>query len=589
MSPQGRDVVSKSNRAPDLETFQERVRAEARETSLRAFSRMALLSGFVFLAPTIFLDSVGGAYDPWIRASHLVLAVAGFLFAWGTRASSGWPEGAQGLLAPLYVLGVNLSQLILVQRLREPLDITPALLTIVVLSLVDLPLGWFVGTVVLQAGSILAVASSAGWTDPWISSWLVTMAVVAVFSAVWVNRRVHRRRIEDLRAEQLASQAALEREMEERTRLQEREITNEKLQSLGRLAGGVAHDLNNLLVPIMGNVDMLMYEDLTPRQQERLGEVMDAARRAGLLTRRLTAFAGKGGPADEVFDLALEVTETRKLVLRTVPTPSSIEWEPPAEPVWITGDRAQVQQALLNLLLNGAEAVEARPDAMVHVTMDPAVAGPDESPGPYARVVVTDDGPGIPEGDGSRIFDPFFTTKGAGRGLGLSAALGAVHRQGGHLLAGNAAAGGAEFSLYLRRADGPAAIEREARGRGPDRGTGHVLVVDDDAPVRDVARRTLEAAGFTVETAASGADALDLAATRGPLDIAVVDLRMPGIDGRETIHRLRELRPELPVLICTGYGAEAVGWSESLDAVAVLGKPYRRRELLQAVNRLTVA
>ncbi|MEM7415662.1 MAG: ATP-binding protein [Gemmatimonadota bacterium] len=526
-------MVSKPNRVLDLEAFHEQVRSEAQETSLRAFSRTSFLAGFVFLAPTVFLDSVGGAYDPWIRASHLVLAVAGFAFAWATRAQSTWSKSAQGVLAPLYVLGVNLSQLILVQRLREPLDITPALLTIVVLALVDLPLGWFVATVVLQTVSILSVAISQGWTDEWISAWLVTMAVVAVFSAVWLNRRVHRRRIESLRAEQLAAQAALEREMEERSRLQEREITNEKLQSLGRLAGGVAHDLNNLLVPIMGNVDMLMDDEVTDERRERLGEVMDAAQRARLLTRQLTAFAGKGGPADEVFDLAQEVTETRQLVLRTVPKPCTIAWEAPGTPTWITGDRAQVQQALLNLLLNAAEAVESQPDGTVHLTLDPAVPGPDESTGPYARVVVTDEGPGIPDGDGSRIFDPFFTTKGSGRGLGLSATLGAVRRHGGHVIARNTADRGAEFSLYLRRAHGPTHTEPEARG--PNRGAGRVLVVDDDAPVRAIARRTLESAGFIVETAASGSDALDVATAPDALDAAVVDLRMPGLDGRETI------------------------------------------------------
>lgn len=579
--------MSKSNEPPSVDAFLAQVEAEDRDISLRAFNRVVFLAGFVFLAPTVFLDSVGGAYDPWIRASHLILAAAGFLFAWLTRAGSRLSADRQAVLAPIYVIGVNLSQLILVQRLREPLDVTPALLTVVVLALIDMPIGWFVATAALQVLSIFAVATSVGWRDPWISVGLVTMAVVAVFAAVYVSRREHRLRIQRLRAEQLASNAALEREMDERTRLQEREIANEKLQSLGRLAGGVAHDLNNLLVPIIGNVDLLMQEDLTRDQHEGLKRVMEAAERAGLLTRRLTAYAGKGGAADEVFDLAREVSETRELVLRTVPTPCTISWVPPSDPVWIAGDRAQVQQALLNLMINAAEAVQDHPEAAVYVRLAAPVPGPDDDPGPFASLEVRDEGLGIVDEDLRRVFDPFFTTKGSGRGLGLSAALGAAQRQGGRLVARNSEGGGARFTLFLRYAGNPP--ETTPPLGEPSPRPGRVLLVDDDQPVRDVARQILESAGYEVLACPSGPDACTVAEGPTALDVAIVDLRMPGMSGRETIARLRQTRPDLPVLICTGYGAEAAGWSDSLKNVELIAKPYRGKALVSAVRELEEA
>lgn len=563
--------------------FLRQIEAEATITSLRAVNRLSLLAAFVFLSPTVFLDSIGDTYDPWIRASHLILSAAGFALFWVTRRGSRFSIEFQTRLIPLYLLGVNLSQVLIMQRLQEPLDVTPGILTVVVMALIDIPLHWFVASVVLQGGSVLLLASAAGWTDPWVSAVLISMAVIAVFFAVFLNRRVHKSRMQSLRARQLASEEALREEIEERSRLQEREIANEKLQSLGRLAGGVAHDLNNLLVPIVGNVDLLLDGDPTSDQRDQLLSVMDAAERATLLTRQLTAYAGKGGVADQVFDLGKEISETHGLVLRTVPTPLAISWSPPAEPVWITGDRAQVQQALLNLLLNAAEAVEDVHEPGVNISLERDVTAPGDTERHYARVVVRDRGRGIPNEDIGRIFDPFFTTKGSGRGLGLSAAIGAAHRQGGHLVARNPPDGGAEFALYLRLADGPPPSEE--RTPRISEVAGRVLVVDDEAPVRDVAEQTLQRAGFDVVTSSTGSDALSLAAST-PLDVVVMDLRMPGLDGRTAINRLRELRPELPILICTGYGAEAAGWSEALERISVLAKPYRGEELVASVRRL---
>ena len=575
---------------PTSDEFAQRVEAESLETSVRAFNRVALLSGFVFLSPTVLLDSVGGAYDPWVRASHLILSAGGFLLAWITRSGAKLSPEVQARLIPAYVMGINLSQVIIMQRLREPLDVVPGLLTVVVLALVHLPLLWFVTSVVMQGLSVLTLASSAGWEEPWVTVVLIAMAVIAVSYAVFLNRRVYRQRFHSLRARQLASEAALKWEMEERARLQEREVANEKLQSLGRLAGGVAHDLNNLLVPIMGNIDLLLQGEPAPDRRTRLERVMDAAERARLLTRQLTAYAGKGGPSDEVFDLVHEMRETRGLVLRTVPNPLVISWAPPADPVWIQGDRAQVQQALLNLLLNAAEAVEGVesaegvPDARVHLELNTrsTMPGADDG-GPWACVAVRDEGPGIQTEDLGRIFDPFFTTKGSGRGLGLSAALGAAQRQGGQLLAGNSDEGGAEFTLYLRLASRPPAGEAEAPPSA--RTSGRILLVDDEEPVRDVGVQTLAAAGFDVLTSASGEEALAVVATTD-LDAVVMDLRMPGLGGRETIQQVRALRPRVPILVCTGYGAEAAGWSEALDHVSVLTKPYRGEELVSSVSQL---
>lgn len=380
---------------------------------------------------------------------------------------------------------------------------------------------------------------------------------------------------------------------EERRRLAEAQLSAEKLESLERLAGGTANDFNNLLLGMIGQAELAMM-DLPPDHaaREALAEIVKVGFRAADLCKQLLAYCGKGelrlvplSLAELVQDLA-PLLESRLGGMKPV-----LDLAADLPPV--AGDATQLRQVLLDLAANAAMAMQGRPGVMtLSISLverglgeqSPAefqdiVAGRDLTAGTYVRLEIRDSGPGLPEDQRARIFDPFYSTAPAGRGLGLASVVGVVRSHRGALSVTSEVGRGTTVSIDLPTAT--TAAEELLSANGQSRETPrlqpvHILVVDDEAPVRSVAARMLEAAGHRVTTSADGYQALDLFGNDpDSFDLVLLDMTMPGISGLEALERIRQFRPALPVLLTSGFNASEVTEVLAADrATAFIQKPY---------------
>ncbi len=389
------------------------------------------------------------------------------------------------------------------------------------------------------------------------------------------------------------SRDVTERKREEANRLAiERKLQeSQRLESLGLLASGAAHDFNNLLTGIMG---------MTSLVQQRLGEdhavqsllskvLLSCERAAGLCTQML-AYAELQRVVAEPVSVAGLIELTCDLVRVSMPknVVLTADFEQGA---WIRADRTQIQQVLLNLLLNAAESIEGAGAVRVR-TFHPdreqlerelrgAVVAPADATIPFLAIRVTDTGIGMDALTTSRIFEPFFSTKFTGRGLGLAATLGIVRAHGGGLTVRSEPGVGSEFTLYLALAS----EERSVAEPPPATACsgGRILIVDDEASVRDVSAEVLRVAGYEVTVAGSGSEALEL--YDGDLarpDLVLLDLTMPGLDGFQTLGELRTRDARLPVVLMSGYAEGSIRDRAAADAaLEFLQKPFRPRQLLE--------
>src|SRR5581483_9532889 len=327
----------------------------------------------------------------------------------------------------------------------------------------------------------------------------------------------------------------------------------QKLESLGVLAGGVAHDFNNLLTGILGNASLALdTTDPGHPNHAALEEVVTAAERAADLTRQLLAYAGKGRFFTRNIDLSDLVRQITNLLRTSIPKTVQLRLHladalPPME-----ADVSQIQQIIMNLVINGAEAIGAHPgtvliqtaiqnvDEQYITTLAPA--GHPLSPGDYVCLEVHDTGCGMDDDVQARIFDPFFTTKFTGRGLGLSAVLGIVRSHKGALKVYSTPGRGSTFKLLFPVGTGNV-IEAAAGAPRPDvRGSGLILVVDDEATVRATAKLALDRHGYTVLVAENGREAVDIFGRhKGEIRLVLMDLTMPVMGGEEAVRRLKVL------------------------------------------------
>jgi len=370
------------------------------------------------------------------------------------------------------------------------------------------------------------------------------------------------------------------RDISERKEFEEQLRQTQKLESLGVLAGGLAHDFNNLLTGIMGNASLAM-EDLPKSSpvQARIGEIIHASERAALLVRQMLAYAGKGKFVLERLDLSQTISEIMPLIHTSISPLSQLELRlDPGLPA-VEADPAQMQQLIMNLAINAAEAIG---DGRGTVTIETSWRETDAE----RQVVlqVKDTGCGMDENTKARMFDPFFTTKFTGRGLGLAAVTGIVRGHRGSISVETAQGQGTALTVVLpacEKADGgPPDPQRDLRGYG------NVLVVDDEDLVRNMARFALERCGYTVEQAADGRDAVEkLTARPSEFAVVVLDLTMPVMSGEEALTHIRAIRPDLPVLLSSGFSeTEAVKRFADRGLAGFLQKPYTATALARKVK-----
>jgi two-component system, cell cycle sensor histidine kinase and response regulator CckA len=374
---------------------------------------------------------------------------------------------------------------------------------------------------------------------------------------------------------------------EQKLALERKLLEAQKLESLGVLAGGIAHDFNNILTSILGNTTLAAMDlPEAHRARRQLTQIERAAQRAADLCAQMLAYAGRASFVTVPLNLSRLVHDTAALLEVSVGRRVRLELLVDDTLPAVMGDPTQLRQIVMNLVINAADSLGDRTDGHVVVrtftrdlTADDfrgAVHSPKLPAGRYVGLEVSDNGCGMPPEILARIFEPFFTTKFSGRGLGLAAARGIVQRHDGALFVETAPGRGTCFRLFLpvtaaTAADSTAPLEPAA---GALHGT--VLVVDDEEPVREVSREALTALGLTVIEAADGAAALARLQENGHgIRLVLLDLTMPGLPGDETLRRLRQTHPDLPVVVMSGYSeGETMQRCASLGVAGFLPKPF---------------
>lgn len=435
-----------------------------------------------------------------------------------------------------------------------------------------------------------------------VSSLVATLVVVGIIAYIMTEWR-------DALAGLQRANAQLDRDITERKRAQlEQEkleaqmLQTQKLESLGVLAGGIAHDFRNLLVPILGNA-RLAKSELVPDSPviPYVERIATAAVRTSELTDQLLAYAGRGTLTTRPLDVCELLREMGELLHTAVSRGIELRYELPDALPFIEGDATQLRQVILNLIINAAEAIGDRPGVVTiaagTVAIDRAWArgtylGPELPEGFYAYLEVRDDGCGMDEETRSKIFDPFFTTKFAGRGLGLAALLGIVRAHRGAVRVESEVGRGTRFRLLFPCVSGSTAtVERAVACPLGWRGSGTVLVGDDEAAVREFLEHVLRRCGLQVILAEDGRQAVELFREHAPKIAAVLlDVTMPGIGGIEACVEMRKIRPDARIILSSGYSeAEVAARFETHAVDDFLQKPYEVEALIQKLRALLEA
>jgi len=400
--------------------------------------------------------------------------------------------------------------------------------------------------------------------------------------------------------------AAVRRELREsdlrreRRRLEEQLRQAQKLESLGLLAGGIAHDFNNLLTGMLGNASLAL-DTWNPPEPARsmLQDVINASERAADLTRQLLAYAGKGRFFIQPVDVSEVVREMSTLIRASISKKIELIFNLEDHLPSIEADSSQIQQLVMNLVLNGAEAIGDESGAVVVTT---SVAEFDRrsfhgdfvsdevGPGKYVFLEVQDTGCGMDEPTIPQIFDPFFTTKFTGRGLGLAAAIGIVRGHKGAIQVTSAPGQGSTFRVMLPAKEAARAavpvLNQRATAAQELSGTGAVLLIDDEYVVRRAARNTLERYGYTVFEAPDGRSGVEMfERLHHKILVVLLDLAMPVMDGKETYQELIRIRPEVKVIVSSGYEEDQVV-QQFTGKVEFIKKPYTYLKLAEKVKEL---
>ena len=386
----------------------------------------------------------------------------------------------------------------------------------------------------------------------------------------------------------------------ERRVLEQQLRQSQKMEAVGRLAGGIAHDFNNLLMVISGYSEFLL-ERLggEPHLRGPAQEIASASERASSLTRQLLAFSRKQMLAPRIVNLNDIATENLKMLTRMIGEDIDLVMTP-GKTLWsVRADAGQIEQVIMNLAVNARDAMPSGGKLTIetaNITLDEEYARVHAplNAGDYVMVSINDTGAGMDAETQSHIFEPFFTTKGTkGTGLGLSTVYGIIKQSGGYIWVYSEVGRGTTFKIYLPRVpsiEEPAmhTIAAPALFQKVEPGTETILLVEDEANLRYLARQYLEKQGYRVIEAADGAVAMQIAvAHEGVIHLLLTDVIMPGMNGRELAQRISEIRPNVKVLYMSGYTENVIGQDGTLDAgVRLLQKPFNLRDLKSKVREV---
>jgi two-component system cell cycle sensor histidine kinase/response regulator CckA len=382
------------------------------------------------------------------------------------------------------------------------------------------------------------------------------------------------------------------RDISARRRLEEQFRQAQKMEAVGRLSGGIAHDFNNLLAVIIGYAEIL--EDRVPMaDREAVEEILKAGHRAASLTGQLLAFSRQQVLEPRVLDLNHSVSDTEKMLRRLVGEDISFVTRLEPQLGAVKADPGQIGQILMNLVVNARDAMPDGGQLLIetaNVVMDEAFVRRYPYPvktGSYTQLAVTDTGVGMDFETQTHIFEPFFTTKekDAGTGLGLATVYGVVKQSGGYIEAISEPGRGTTFKIYLPRVEDAVTaldpLEPEVRGEGNET----ILLVEDEAALRNLAYQVLVSLGYKVLEASGGAEALAFAEHVENIDLLLTDIVMPDINGRVLAQQLRSIHPEIKVIYMSGYTGQAVGNHGIIHPGAFLPKPFSREVLAGKIRQ----
>jgi len=474
------------------------------------------------------------------------------------------------------------------------LDVNPALLAMLGYSSAREILGTHLGALYEDAQHWFELADHLRETTPFnrlIVEWKRKngSATVLRVSGRAVSDAGREGRTFELFAEDVTERHALEQQLQQ----------SQKMEAVGRLAGGIAHDFNNLLMVISGYSEFLL-DRLGPEPELRAPaqEIASAAGRASSLTRQLLAFSRKQMLAPKVLDLNGVVTENLKMLTRMIGEDIDLVMVPATGLGAVRADVGQMEQVIMNLAVNARDAMPSGGKLTIetsNVSLDEEYAHfhAPLKPGNYVMLAISDTGAGMDSETQSHIFEPFFTTKGPkGTGLGLSTVYGIVKQSGGYIWVYSESGKGTTFKIYLPRvaesADSSVEVVAAAEPVATEPGTETILVVEDEANLRYLARQFLEKQGYRVIEAADGAVAMQIAvAHEGVIHLLLTDVIMPGMNGRELAQRISEIRPNTKVLYMSGYTENVIGRDGTLDAgIRLLQKPFTLRDLNTRVREV---
>ncbi|MBA3004661.1 MAG: response regulator [Desulfurivibrio sp.] len=384
----------------------------------------------------------------------------------------------------------------------------------------------------------------------------------------------------------------------QRQRLEERFRQTQKLEALGTLAGGIAHDLNNILTPILANSQLGKMQTVGNNELHAKFETIESCgRRAADLIRRILSFSRKQKIDVQPLDLRQLIQEFTKMLRRLIREDITLTVALP-EKLWaVLVDRSQMEQVLMNLVVNARDAMDKGGELRISAE-NMSVAAYSlydvdlrEICGDFVVLAVSDQGCGIDANNMTMVFDPFFTTKevGKGTGLGLATVHGIVAQHGGHIFVESEEGKGSTFKIFLPKSEGAVSGEKmKATPLHLEEGTESILLVEDDAEVLQILAATLEGLGYRVAAAANGKDALDIFAEKGEgIDMLVTDLIMPGLGGKALGRAIRDRRPDLPILYMTGYAFDVETQElEEERGSALLQKPFAMDHFARVVRKL---